>query len=188
MFEAILLITAISGLALSAGSMYMQTQQANAVARNKAKVADNNAKMAEMEGQYAKRQAHETEMQHRRKVAAILSEQRAAMGASGLEIGAGTFGDILDETLTMGEIDALAIRHEGDMAAWRAQINADNARAAGAAYAASQSSPFLASAGTLVTGAGNIGLNYYASANNPAAASTGAQASSYSTQLASLSG
>lgn len=56
--------------------------------------------------------------QHRQKVRQMIGAQTAAQGASGAQVGVGTFGDITDQTARLGEQDAQTIRLNAARSAW----------------------------------------------------------------------
>lgn len=159
-FTIALLISAIVGAATGAYGQYQQVQAANAQADFQSDVAKENARIAEMEGNFAHDAARQAEGEHRRKVRAIRGKQRAQMGASGLLVGQGSFGDILADTTELGELDALAIRYEGDLAKWRHDVQANAATAQGQLYSASKSNPYITPAATLLTGTSSAVSQY----------------------------
>jgi multidrug efflux pump subunit AcrA (membrane-fusion protein) len=136
--------------AMSGFSAYKQQEAANAQADYQAKVAENNAKTAEYEAAYAEAAAEQKAMEQRRRTQSFLSRQRAAMGASGLQVDSGTFLDIQLDTVTQGKLDEMAILHEGDLGAWRANVQAENYRSQAKLYKGSKSDPFTSG---LLTGA-----------------------------------
>lgn len=96
---------AVGGQGLAAYGQYMQAvEQANAM-RAQAGALEANATANDLHTQ-------ERENLQRRRAAVVLGEQRAAIGQSGFGSG-GTMGDIVRESGTNSELDALAIRFEG---------------------------------------------------------------------------
>lgn len=156
---AFYIVTAIS-TAVSAAGAYSQQKSANAQAKFQAKVAENNALAAQYEGEYAKEAAAKAAKEQRQKTAQIIGRQRAAMGASGIVADEGTFLDLTLDSATQGKLDELAILHEGDMEAWKAEITAGNYAAQGELYRSSQSSPMMAAAPALLSGVSK-GIGYY---------------------------
>lgn len=142
------------GLFLSAIGILGSSTAQRAQNRFQARVAKANQKAAEMEADFATDLAHRKEGEHRQKVRRLRASQRAAQASSGFLVGEGTFGDILEDTALVGEFDALAIRHEGALAAHRAR---ERAKAQGAQSqlftSASRSiAGEISAAGTLLTG------------------------------------
>jgi hypothetical protein len=159
MMNATLAVSAV-GVGMSAYGMYAQQQSANAMAEYQADVAERNAKVAEYEGQYALEASREKALQHRKRLNAFLGEQRAAQGASGVEVDSGSFLDVTLDTVEQGKMDELAILHEGDLAVWRSEVQADSYNAQADLARMNQSSPFLAGGTALMTGAGSLGRTY----------------------------
>lgn len=153
--------SSVAGLGLSAYGQYQQTQAANKQAAYQAEVAANNAQTAENEAAYARATAEKNEEAQKRKTLQVIGTQRASEGASGAVVDNGSFMDVTLDTAERGTIDALALLEEGNRSAWRAENQASNFRAQSTLYSASQKDPFLPVAGSLLSGAGQIGMNYY---------------------------
>lgn len=119
-----------------------------------AKTARYNAAVAENEATAARNMAAFEENRHRRATARLLSSQRAAFGASGVESGSGTPLAVLGESAEQAELDALAIRRAGTVqeAKLRSQAAADRL------YAGAYSRAGYTGAGTsLLTGLSRVG-------------------------------
>ena len=69
-----------------------------------------NARVAENQAQETRRAGTEAENAQRLKTARLLAKQRAQLGASGIELGSGSALQLQEDTLTLGEADALRIR------------------------------------------------------------------------------
>ncbi len=153
-----MLYVQLAGVILSALGLLEGGRAARAKSRYQAKVSVANAKSAEMEAEYAKDIAHKKEGEQRQKTKRFAAKQRAAMASSGLVVGAGSFGDILADTALIGEVDALAIRHEGELAAWRAREQAKQFSTQGALYSAGAKdfSSIIGAGGTLLTGLSEV--------------------------------
>lgn len=133
-------IYAIISLVIAAGTTYQTQQQQNKLYKYQAKVAENNAKADEYEGQYAKDVSALKAKQHRLQVAQLIGKQRARMGATGVTVDEGSFMDLTLDTVEQGKIDELAILHEGDVAAWRANVGAENSKSEAGLFQASKRS------------------------------------------------
>jgi len=148
-------ITAVS----TAASVHNQREQA----AYEGEVAGYNAKVQDQEAQQATEMGNIAEMEQRQKTQRIIAAQKAAMGSSGIDIGSGSFGKLLDDSYMLGEQDARTIRDNAAKQAWGYRIGAQNtlmqgdmARRAGSANAA----------GSLLTGAGKtFGYAYQAYMN-----------------------
>ena len=159
------LTTAVAGTAVSAYGQYSAAKAANEQADYQAKVAANNAATAEMEAQYAEQQGQRNAEAQRRKTAIMIGSQRARMGASGAVVDSGSFLDLTLDTAKQGELDAMALLNEGKMEAWRARVQGTNYQAQSNLYKSSKTNPYLAAGGTLLSGAGQAGMNYYYATN-----------------------
>ena len=151
----------VLGAGATAYGQYQATKAANKQAEYQSQVAANNAATAEMEAKYAEQQGERNAEAQRRKTAIMVGAQRARMGASGAVADTGSFLDIELDTAKMGELDALALRDEGQLAAWRSRVQGTNYRAQSKLYGMSKTDPFLSAGGTLLSSAGTIGLGYY---------------------------
>lgn len=164
MGAALLPIAIGASLLGTAVSMYGQYQAANAANKQadyQAKVAANNAATAEMEAKFAEQQGERNAEAQRRKTAIMIGAQRARMGASGAVVDSGSFLDLTLDTAKQGELDAMALLNEGKIQAWRSRVQGSNFMAQSNLYKSSKTSPFLAAGGTLLSGAGQAGMNYY---------------------------
>ena len=83
------------------------------------------------------------------------------MGASGAVVESGSFLDLTLDSREQGELDAMALLQEGDMAAWRAQLQAGNFYSQAAQARASKVSPRGVLAGSLLSGAAGVGGAYF---------------------------
>ena len=103
-----LILTAASSLMGAAGSI----QQGQA----EQEAADYNADVARQSAQASLDKADYDETIHREKVRKLLSSQRAAYGAAGVDM-AGSPLLVLEDTAAQGELDAKAIRYGGEVEA-----------------------------------------------------------------------
>ena len=153
--------TSIAGLGLSALGTMQQTDAANKQASYQAQVSANNAQTAENEAAYARETAERNAQAQKRKTLSVIGTQRAAEGASGAVVDSGSFMDVTLDTAERGTLDALALLEEGTLAAWRAENQAATYRAQSGLYSASKKSALTPVGGSLLSGAGEIGKNYY---------------------------
>ena len=160
-YMAIPVAIALIGSAVSAYGQMQSAKAANRQADYQSQVAANNAATAEMEAQYAEQQGEKNAEAQRRKTAVMIGAQRARMGASGATADTGSFLDIELDTAKMGELDALALREEGQLAAWRARTQGANYTAQSQLYGMSKTNPHIGAAGTLLQGAGQAGMSYF---------------------------
>ena len=153
------------GLALTAASSLLgaagQKQQADASAEASsynARVADMNATLSERRARDALERGKLEEQQKRNEVAQVAGRQKAAMSANGVDVSFGSPLDVLVDTATMGELDALTIRSNTAREAYDYQVQAANGRAdANLSRANAKNTKKggnLTAFGTLLTGAG----------------------------------
>lgn len=109
MCELMTLLTIGSTIMGGVGAI-QQGQAASASAKYNAQVADMNAKMADRAAKDALERGAMEEQKQRQKTAQIMGQQTAAMAANGVDIGFGSPLDLLVDTATLGELDALTIR------------------------------------------------------------------------------
>jgi hypothetical protein len=128
---------------MSAYGAYQQGQTAKKIAKYNADVANYSAEDA------MKRGSIEADQQ-RARARQIAASQRAAMGASGVESDTGTFGKVLEQTATMGELDARTIEANAMREAWGLRSQAKISQYEGASRAQAGG---LEAFGTLLGGA-----------------------------------
>lgn len=96
-----------------------------------AEVAGQNAELDEHRANQASTIGAIEEERHRAKVRQMAGTQRANLAAQGIDLQSGTAADIVDETYTFGEVDALTVRFNAQNEAWGYQTSAVNERNAG---------------------------------------------------------
>lgn len=151
-FNSMILGTLMSGIGAVAGAANQKAGY-----ESQARAAEYNSTIAKQNSDIARSQTAGKEDLLRRKTAAILGEQRAAIGQSGLGL-SGSMLDIYDESETNAEMDALNIRYEGELAArgYGNTANLENYYGDNAKRNAKQSMTggYLGMAGSLLSGAG----------------------------------
>lgn len=90
--------------AVSVNQGYQQGKYEEGVGKYNARVSQNQA-------QEVRNQGNEAENAHRQRVAELLSKQRAQLGASGVSLTSGSPLQLQQDTITLGEADALRIRN-----------------------------------------------------------------------------
>lgn len=100
----------IGSTVMGAAGAIQQGKAAQASANYNAKVADMNAKIAERQARDAVERGQQEEQQQRMKTSQVIGQQRAALAANGVDLAFGSPLDVLVDTATMGELDALTIR------------------------------------------------------------------------------
>ena len=134
-----------SSLAATAVTAYGAYQQG----QGQKKVAEYNAKVADVQAEDATNRGFVAADQQRARVRQIAGQQTAAMGASGTTVGEGTTGLVLDQTATMGELDARQIELNAQREAWGLRSQAAGARFSGAL---SEQAGTMGAVGSLITG------------------------------------
>ncbi len=127
-------------------------------------------------------QATEAARLSRVRSAAFIGQQRANYGASGVSAASGSVHDVLASSATNAEMDALNIKHQGDMAAYNLNVSADrdDDSAEGAREAAGwgvATSILTTGAKALSMGAQMPEIKQYQQQENPSAGGAPAQAS-----------
>lgn len=119
-------------------------------------IAQNNAKVAEYQAQDIERRGQEDAMAVQRRAAALKSSQRVNLAAKGLDLGYGTAADLQDQTDFFAASDVATARTNAAKDAWGKRAMGANYRAE-----ASAQNPLMASAGTLLGGAGQVADKWY---------------------------
>lgn len=151
------IVMTVASTAVSTIGAAQQAQAQQAQFEYKAAVDRNNALLAQYQAEDAiKRGAQEAETQ-REKVQQMIGKQRAAFGASGLQVNTGTALLIQEDTAELGELDALTIENNAEREAQALRMRSENFSASARMndFAGSQISPFMAGATSLLSGVGD---------------------------------
>src|SRR3546814_19689764 len=105
-------------MALTGYAGYEQAEGQKDMARYQADVAEKNADLDEFRAQQAATIGAVQEEQHRAKVRQLAGAQRADFAARGIDLRSGVVQDLVGETYTMAEADALTIRFNAMNEAW----------------------------------------------------------------------
>jgi hypothetical protein len=108
-------------MASTAGTIYSGIAQANALKAQmevQKQVSEMNQRVADYKAKDAIERGKEDEVQYRKQVKRVIGAQRAALGASGIEIGSGSALDLQTDAAAIGEADALTIRQNARMEAF----------------------------------------------------------------------
>jgi len=142
MCEATLIMTGVSMVAQG----YQAKQQGN----YENDVAKYNARVTENEAKQVRNKGVEAENIKRQETAQLASQQRAQLGAAGVDIDSGSAADIQQDTHSLGEADARRIRSNFSLQANSLDTKASLIRADGLAKKKAGNSSFL----TSIVGAG----------------------------------
>jgi hypothetical protein len=132
-------------------------------ALNSEAVADQqNAKIAEWEASQAIQNGQTEEESKRLEIGGLVGRERAAMGASGTDLGYGSNTDILTTTKVLGERDALQIRDNALRTAWgyRTEGTGYGNKASMAAAGASSVRPWASGLTSLLGSAASSGFSF----------------------------
>lgn len=140
-------------IAIAVVSTAMTAQQQRAQADFQEGTANFNARVAENEAQDARNAATEAENAQRQKTAELLARQRAQLGAANVDLNLGSALQLQEDTVTLGEADALRIRESGTSQVSALQSEA-SLLSSQAGFAASAGD--AAVAGTLLSGASTV--------------------------------
>lgn len=95
-------------------------------AKYKQSVANANSRLANLQAQDATDRGESNASDQLKKTKQLISSQRAALAAQGLDINQGSAKDVQDESAMLGAQDALTIRNNAAMEAWGFRSQADN--------------------------------------------------------------
>lgn len=143
-------------------SGYTQRQQANAQGRVARQTANYNARLQENEAQRVRNVGIEEENKQRRMTAEMLSNQRAQLGAAGVQLNTGSALQLQEDTVNLGEVDALRIRRnyadEAKSMEQGAVLTRNEGAQARAGYRASGSAAFTNS---VLSAGGTVASKWY---------------------------
>lgn len=145
-------------MALTAVGTIQQVNATKAAAQAEERQADQNAKVAEAQAQNATMAGLVEEDRRRAQTRAMLARQRVSIAANNLDMSTGTPLELLGDTASIGEQDALAIRANAAREAWGYRTQAVNARNQGAMTVANAKAQ---NKGTILTGLGSLAKQGY---------------------------
>lgn len=179
-------IALVASAATAAVGSIAEGQAQKEAYKSQANANEYNAKVSDMNAQIARNNASVREEAMRRKSRQVLGQQRGAIAQAGIQF-TGSAIDIMEQSSTMAELDALNTRYEGDLQArgllatavgerYQAaanRINAKNAQTASFIKAAGQVAGAYATSQYMTAGAtttGTTGMGTQALGANPNAA------------------
>lgn len=115
-----------AGAIVQAGGAYAQAQGQRSALEYQASVAQFNSKVAGWQASDAIRNGQTAEENQDLKTGAIISTQRAALAANGVDLGSGNANEVLTTSKFMGNRDALQIHDNAVMQAWGFRTQAAN--------------------------------------------------------------
>lgn len=130
----------VAGMIASSYAQKKQGEHENEIAKYNARVKENEAEKVRAKGV-------EEENILRGKNAQLLAKQRAQMGASSVDLSSGTPLDIQEDTVILGEVDALRVRGNFQEQAISLEQQADLTRQSGEAARKSGARAFRGTVG-----------------------------------------
>lgn len=165
-------VTTIAATAITAGGQIYAASAASQQHKYEAAVATENRKHELAARDDARRRGEMEQMRHWRRVSQLQGQQRAEMGALGLDLGFGSALDIQDETLAMGFEDSQIINENVAQEVKGYEIRAANyanqAKASKYAAKTAKTAGYIGAAGTILGGASQAARGF-ASASSGAA-------------------
>ena len=119
-------VAGIAGGVVGGISSYQQGKAQQAKYNYEAKVAQENARIANQNAAMERQQGIEEERLQRIKTAQAVGSQKTAMAANGIDVTQGTALDVIEDTASMGELDALQTRYNYERKALAYEANANN--------------------------------------------------------------
>lgn len=145
------MMTSAFGTVMDAYGQY-QAGQANQ------KIAQRNAQISRMQAADAAFRGGEAEGRQRLATSMRMGEQTAQMATAGIDVGAGSALDVIGDTATFGEQDALTIRADAEREAWGYNQQAVGEEFAGREAARQGTQGAFSS---LIGGAGTVADKWY---------------------------
>lgn len=137
----------IAGMIAEGYSQKKQGEHEDEIAKYNARVTDNEATQVRNRGV-------EEENIQREKTAQLLGKQRAQLGAAGVDLITGSPLDIQEDTVLLGEVDALRVRSNFNQEAESLEEKASLTRAHGKSARSAGRSAFASALVTTAVGAG----------------------------------
>ena len=151
---------AIGGLVVGAAGTVISAVGQSQAADYNAQVARQNAMYAEQAGQQQRQIAAENERRQRLRTTKLLGAQRAGYAKAGVTM-EGSPLEIMSETASQGELDALNIRYGGEVGAYNARVQGSRYRSQAGFYdfesGRTMTTGMIGAGSTLLTGAARAG-------------------------------
>jgi hypothetical protein len=152
--EALTIVSTV----FSAIGAIQQANSQSAAYKSQKQASDYNAAVLTQNAANERAAANQREEAQRREARMILGSQRAAFAQAGTGLG-GSAADVMEQSSTDAELDALTLRYEGDMRARGMMAQAEGERFQGrvAGYNAKQAKTagYMDAVGSILGGAGN---------------------------------
>ena len=146
----------MSAAALPVAAMALKSISAFSAARYSSKINKMNAALAEQSAGYSRAKGEIEAQRLHRLGLEMVGSQRAAFGASGVNVGSGSPVDVVADTFTRSDIDASMARYNAELEAFGFEVEALNYRAASQADNMKAAQNLLGLGNTLLTSATSL--------------------------------
>jgi hypothetical protein len=159
---AILAVSAVSA-GVSAYAAYSSSAAQKQAAQFNQGVAEQNQQVAGVQTQQAAAAGQAKEDAYRRKLAALMGDQRAELAGTGVDINTGSALELQQDTAGLGAADISTIRQDTRNSVWQARLGGTSAADQAKLYGlqADNTSPGLALGASLLGSASSIGSSWY---------------------------
>ena len=157
-------LTQLYGASIAAKGYERQGEAEQMQMEHNARVAEDNAENATYAAGEARKAGSREAKRHEQRVRLMVSRQKAAYGASGVDVNAGAPVDIMSDSILAGADDAAVIRRNAAMEAWGMKTRAADYRAQAGMYrvkgADSKAVGKIRAGSTLLTGMGSVSSTF----------------------------
>jgi hypothetical protein len=159
---AILAVSAVSA-GVSAYAAYSSSAAQKQAAQFNQGVAEQNQQVAGVQTQQAAAAGQAKEDAYRRKLAALMGDQRAELAGTGVDINTGSALELQQDTAGLGAADISTIRQDTRNSVWQARLGGTSAADQAKLYGlqADNTSPGLALGSSLLGSASSIASSWY---------------------------
>lgn len=157
-------VAGLAGAGVSAAGSYMTGQANSEAAAYQAQVARNNAVIARQNATTDIQAGEAAAVNEGLKTRARLGQEKAAQGASGIDVNTGSAADVRAGTDEIGMLQAMTIRSNAAKTAYSDQVQASSQEAQAQLDTMEsekdQDGAVLGSLGTLLSGASSVGASW----------------------------
>lgn len=155
-----LIATTIASTGMSMISGYQQSQAQSDYYDYQSQVAADNAELAQQYADNALATGDAAEQETRRATAALMGQQRAGYGASGVLVDSGSAANVTADTAMLGELDAQTVKNDAQWTAYGYLVQGVNYENSSALYASSaanaETAGYTSMATSLLSGASSV--------------------------------
>lgn len=154
----------IAGGAIQAFGAVQSGYAKSAAAAYQSQVAANNAKIAQQDATLDIQAGEVAAVNRGLKTRAMVGQEKAAQGASGIDVNSGSAVDVRAGTEELGMLDALTVRSDASKKAYAKQVEAVSDTAQSQLLTAESeqdvTAGWISGAGTLLSSTSSVGGNY----------------------------